>query len=237
MPRKPRFNLTGIPQHVIQRGNNREPCFYSEQDYRRYLDDLKQSAIKYDCRIHAYVLMTNHVHLLVTPMKDHGISNMMQALGRRYVYYVNKTYRRTGTLWEGRYKSSLVDSDYYLLTCMRYIELNPVRANMVEHPGEYKWSSYSANAQDAYDNLIEQHPKYLELAKLDEERKTAYRELFRNHMDSDILHEIRDSLNHELVLGRSYFKDKIEAITNRQTRLGNPGRPMVGEEGAIYVVY
>lgn len=237
MPRKPRFNLVGIPQHVIQRGNNREPCFYSEQDYRRYLDDLKTSASKYDCRIHAYVLMTNHVHMLVTPMKDHGISDMMQAQGRRYVYYVNKTYHRTGTLWEGRYKSSLVDSEHYLLTCMRYIELNPVRASMVEHPGEYKWSSYAANAQNGYDGLIERHPTYLGLAATNKDRQTAYRELFRNHMDSDTLHEIRESLNHELVLGRSYFKDKIEEITNRQTRLGVPGRPMIGEGGAIYVVY
>jgi putative transposase len=237
MPRKPRFNLIGIPQHVIQRGNNREPCFYAEQDYRRYLDDLKESADKYDCRVHAYVLMTNHVHMLVTPMKDHGVSDMMQALGRRYVYYINKTYRRTGTLWEGRYKSSLVDSNHYLLTCMRYIELNPVRANMVAHPGEYKWSSYPANAQDAYDAVIEGHPTYLELSAVAESRQAAYRELFRNHMDNDTLHEIRESLNHELVLGRSYFKDKIEEITNRQTRLGIPGRPMIGEEEAIYVVY
>ena len=138
MPRKPRFNLVGIPQHVIQRGHNREPCFYAEQDYQQYLDDLKEVAKKYECCIHAYVLMTNHIHMLVTPMVDHGISNMMQALGRRYVYYINKSYHRSGTLWEGRYKSSLIDSDKYLLVCMRYIELNPVRAAMVEHPGEYQ---------------------------------------------------------------------------------------------------
>ena len=237
MPRKPRFNLVGIPQHVIQRGNNREPCFYTAQDYRRYLDDLKEAAKKYDCRVHAYVLMTNHVHILVTPMVDHGISNMMQALGRRYVYYINKSYHRSGTLWEGRYKSSLIDSDQYLLTCMRYIELNPVRATMVEHPGEYKWSSYHVNAQNDYDGLIESHPTYLELGLDAAVRQAAYRELFKNHLDNDTLHEIRESLNHELVLGRSYFKDKIEEITNRQTRLGNPGRPMIGEEGAIYVVY
>ena len=139
MPRKPRFNLIGIPQHVIQRGNNREPCFYAEQNYRRYLDDLREVAEKYRCRIHAYVLMTNHVHILVTPMVEYGISQMMQALGRRYVYYINMTYKRTGTLWEGRFKASLIDSDAYLLTCMRYIELNPIRANMVSHPGEYQW--------------------------------------------------------------------------------------------------
>lgn len=236
MPRKQRFNLIGIPQHVIQRGNNREPCFYAEDDYRRYLEDLKESAEKYDCRIHAYVLMTNHVHLLVTPMKESGISQMMQALGRRYVYYINKTYKRTGTLWEGRYKSSLIDSDNYLLTCMRYIELNPIRASMVNHPGEYKWSSYHANAQGDINSLIESHPLYIELGTNEKVRQENYRELFRHHMDNDILHEIRESLNHELVLGHSYFKDKIEEVTQRQTKIGQPGRPRVEEEEGVYLV-
>ena len=236
MPRKPRFNLVGIPQHVIQRGNNREPCFYAEEDYRRYLDDLQESAVKFDCRIHAYILMTNHVHLLITPMADYGISQMMQSLGRRYVHYVNKTYKRTGTLWEGRYKSSLIDSDRYLLTCMRYIELNPVRASMVDHPGEYKWSSYHTNAQGGSDPLIEVHPLYMELGADAEIRLAAYRELFRHHMDNDTLHEIRESLNHELVLGRSCFKDKIGEITKRQTRMGLPGRPKVEEEEGIYLI-
>jgi putative transposase len=236
MPRKPRFNLVGIPQHVIQRGNNREPCFFAEEDYRRYLDDLSESASKFHCRFHAYILMTNHVHLLVTPMMESGISQMMQALGRRYVYYVNKTYKRTGTLWESRYKSSLIDSDHYLLTYMRYIELNPVRANMVNHPSEYKWSSYHANAQGSVDQLIEPHPLYLELDDDPVKRQEVYRELFRHHMDNDLLHEIRESLNHELVLGRSYFKDKIEEMTKRQTRLGMPGRPRVEEEEGVYLI-
>lgn len=236
MPRKPRFNLVGIPQHVIQRGNNREACFYAEEDYQRYLDDLRESTVKFDCRIHAYVLMTNHVHLLVTPMAKYGISQMMQALGRRYVYYVNKTYKRTGTLWEGRYKSSLIDSDRYLLTCMRYIELNPIRASMVNHPGEYKWSSYHANAQGDIEPLIESHPLYIELGTTAKVRLAAYRELFRHHINNDTLHEIRESLNHELVLGRSHFKDKIEEITKRQTRMGQPGRPRIEEEVGEYLV-
>ncbi|MEJ2652255.1 MAG: transposase [Gammaproteobacteria bacterium] len=234
MPRKPRFNLVDVPQHVIQRGNNREPCIYTEADYRRYLDDLQESAVKFNCRIHAYVLMTNHVHLLATPMADYGIAQMMQALGRRYVYYVNKTYKRTGTLWEGRYKSSLIDSDRYLLTCMRYIELNPIRANMVSHPGEYKWSSYHANAQGRDDALTEPHALYLELGANPDIRQTAYRDFFRHHMDNEILHEIRESLNHELVLGCSYFKDEIEEITKRQTRLGSPGRPKAEDEESVY---
>jgi putative transposase len=227
MPRKPRFNLIGIPQHLPLLCIH---CFYAEEDYRRYLDDSQECADKFECRIHAYVLMTNHVHLLVTPMAEYGISQMMQALGRRYVYYVNKTYKRTGTLWEGRYKSSLIDSDCYLLTCMRYIELNLVRANMVNHPGEYKWCSYNTNAQGRADALVAPHPIYLELGANTDLRHTAYRELFRH----DMLHEIRESLNHELVLGRSYFKDKIEEITARQTRLGVPGRPRVEDEVGVY---
>lgn len=236
MPRKPGFNLVGIPQHVIQRGNNREPCFYAVEDYRRYLDDLQESAMKFECHVHAYVLMTNHVHLLVTPFTDNGISQMMQSLGRRYVYYINKTYKRTGTLWEGRYKSSLIDSDAYLLTCMRYIELNPVRARMVDHAGEYKWSSYQSNAQGGKDPLVSPHPIYLELGTTGEVRQDAYRELFRYHVDDESLDDIRDALNHELVLGRSYFKDKIEAITNRQVRPGVPGRPRVEEGQASYFI-
>ena len=237
MPRKPRFNLPGIPQHVIQRGNNREPCFLSEQDYTRYLEDLGQVAHKHQCHIHAYVLMTNHVHLLITPQIEHGISTMMQALGRRYVKYINHTYRRTGTLWEGRYKASLIDSEPYLLTCMRYIELNPVRAQMVQHPGEYKWSSYAANAFGKANPLIYPHPLYRALGTTPDIRCHAYRELFRHHMNNDTLHVIREALNHELVLGRSYFKDKIEAITKRKTRLGQPGRPMIEEEEGVYYLY
>ena len=203
MARKPRFNLPGIPQHVIQRGNNREPCFYAEQDYCRYLDDLIESSNKYQCQIHAYVLMTNHVHLLVTPLVEHGISSIMRTLGRRYVHYINKHYRRSGTLWEGRFKASLVNSDQYLLTCMRYIELNPVRARMVGHPGEYTWSSYHANAQCKNDPLIEPHTLYLSLGGSDESRRSTYRELFQHHIDT--LHDIRSALNQELVPGRSYY--------------------------------
>lgn len=236
MPRKPRFTLPGVPQHVIQRGNNRDPCFLAEHDYRRYLEELALCANRFGCRIHAYVMMTNHVHLLLTPMREHGIAEMMQALGRRYVYYVNNTYRRTGTLWEGRYKASLVDSEGYLLSCMRYIELNPIRAGMVIHAGEYEWSSYGANAQGRADPLLSPHPLYTSLGATPAERQFAYRELFRHHLDESLLHEIRDAVNHELVLGRSYFKSRIEALTSRQVRPGHPGRPRVEEEAGVYYI-
>jgi putative transposase len=234
MPRKPRFNLPGVPQHIIQRGNNREPCFYSVQDYQHYLEDLKISALKNDCRIHAYVLMTNHVHLLITPMSENGIPQMMQALGGRYVKYINSTHKRTGTLWEGRYKASLVDSDMYLLTCMCYIELNPVRAGMVEHPAEYQWSSYHHNAHNPKTDFIERHPVFSMLGDTAEERMFVYRELFQRYIENDVIHKIRDALNQELVLGRPGFKDIIENITKRKTRLGKPGRPYVKEKRTEY---
>ena len=218
MPRKPRFNLLGVPQHVIQRGNNREPCFYSEQDYLHYLTDVKEVAKKFDCHIHAYVLMTNHVHLLLTPMIENGISLFMQSIGRRYVRYFNETYNRTGTLWEGRYKASLVDSDSYLLSCMCYIEMNPVRATMVAHPDEYKWSSYNQNAQVSNRTLVDHHPVFETLGDSIEERQFVYRGLFERYFDNDVIHQIRDALNQELVLGRTVFKEKIEEITRRQAR-------------------
>ena len=147
MARQPRFVLPGQPQHVIQRGNNRQDIFRADEDYAFYLEKAEEAANKHECDIHAYVLMTNHVHLLVTPHLENSISKMMQMIGRYYVQYFNYRYRRTGTLWEGRYKASLIDSEQYLLTCMRYIELNPVRAtNMADHPSDYRWSSYGSNA-------------------------------------------------------------------------------------------
>lgn len=227
MARKPRFNLPGMPQHVIQRGNNREPCFFEQTDYRRYLAYLREAADKNHCRLHAYVLMTNHVHLLLTPMAEHGVAHLMQDLGRKYVRYINRQHQRTGTLWEGRYKSSLIDSEAYLLTCMRYIELNPVRAGMVQEPGDYPWSSYGCNAHGKTNVLVTPHPLFIGLGMDPATRQRAYRELFSDHLDMNVLQEIRETLNQELVLGRESFKDKIEQITDRRTRPGQSGRPKI----------
>jgi len=161
----------------------------------------------------------------------------MQDLGRKYVRYINHSYKRSGTLWEGRVKASLVDSDGYLLTCMRYIEMNPVRANMVNHPGEYSWSSYHANAQDKPNTVITPHPLYESLGSTKGEKQHAYRELFRYHIDHTTLHDIREALNQELVLGRGDFKERIEQMTQRQTRPGLSGRPRAEEELAHYYIY
>ncbi len=146
MPRKVRVYLAGMPCHVIQRGNNRQVCFYADEDYLFYKECLLDACKRYHVVTHAYVLMTNHVHLLMTPEDADGISAVMQSVGRRYVQYINKMYCRSGTLWEGRYKASIVSAEDYLLACYRYIEMNPVVASMVEHPGDYRWSSYRANS-------------------------------------------------------------------------------------------
>jgi len=237
MARKPRIFLPEIPQHVVQRGNNREPCFFAEEDYRYYLECLSEAAKKYDCQIHAYVLMTNHVHLLVTSNEEYALSGMMQSLGRRYVRYINHTYKRTGTLWEGRYKASLVQTENYLLACSRYIELNPVRANMIETTGEYMWSSYNHNAWGKEDICVTEHDMYRRLGNNPVQQQVAYRELFRNHMNNEALHEIRDALNHEAILGSGYFKEKVEGILNRRVQPGKPGRPRIEEEAGMYEVY
>jgi putative transposase len=163
MARLPRLDLPGIPQHVVQRGNDRQACFATDVDYGQYLQELREAALKHDCAVHAFVLMTNHVHLLVTPSGAGAISRMMQAVGRRYVGSFNARYRRTGTLWEGRFKAALIDSERYLMACYRYVELNPVRAGMTTSPGEYPWSSYAHNAWGQQHPLIAPHQEYLNL--------------------------------------------------------------------------
>lgn len=224
MARLPRLYLPGCAQHVIQRGNNREACFYDEADYQAYLSCLKDAAAKYEVAIHAFVLMTNHVHLLVTPDNEQGVSRMMQAQGRKYVQYFNFTYGRTGTLWEGRYKSTLVDADNYLLTAYRYIELNPVRANMVTHASEYPWSSYQGNALGRPIEWLIPHPMYRQLGKTAAERQNAYRALFRGRMPERDLAAIREATNKAWVLGDDRFKAQIEAETGRRSApLGRGG--------------
>lgn len=216
MARLPRLNLPGIPQHVVQRGNNRQACFFEDEDYTVYLDKMKLYSRKYNVAVHSYVLMTNHVHLLLTPSTTTGVSQLMQSLGRYYVRYINQTYERTGTLWEGRYKSTLVDSDNYFLTVSRYIELNPVRADMVAHPSDYPWSSYRQNALGVPVELITPHSLYTALAKTDKPRQKRYRALFENEIAEYTVEEIRESLNRAWVLGSRQFKRRIEKKTGRR---------------------
>ena len=231
MARMPRYVVPGQPQHVIQRGNNRQAIFGADADYRFYLDKLAEAANKHECDIHAYVLMTNHVHLLVTPRAAHSIAKMMQSLGRYYVQYFNYSYKRTGTLWEGRYKATLIDTECYLLICMRYIELNPVRAaNMVDHPSKYPWSSYRYNALGGRDNLITPHEEYTRLGVSGEERRWAYRQLFRTHIPEMTLEAIREATNKAWVLGSDRFKIKMEKELRRPVVSSGHGGDRKSEE-------
>lgn len=225
MARLPRFYLPNQPLHVIQRGNNREPIFAADADYHFYLRCLQDAADTHSLTVHAYVLMTNHVHLLVTPVTETSLSKTLQSIGRRYVQYFNFSYQRTGTLWEGRYKSTLIDSERYLLTCMRYIEMNPVRAEMVAHPSEYLWSSYRANAQGNADVLLAPHELYQRLGRSDEERKSAYRQLFRAQVSKSDVDAIRNATNKGWVLGDSQFGEKVSALTDRRAMPMARGRP------------
>ncbi|SFO06708.1 putative transposase, partial [Formivibrio citricus] len=209
MPRRPRLSLPNVPMHLIQRGNNRQACFFADEDYRFYLEWLKDYAGKNRCRIHAYVLMTNHVHLLVSSESGDGVAALMKALGQRYVQYVNRRYRRSGSLWEGRFRSCLTQDEGYLLACQRYIELNPVRAGMVEHPAEYRWSSYRVNAQGEDDLLIEPHELYCALGTDPAARQAAYRELFRYQLEPGMVDAIRRATNGNFALGDSRFGEEI----------------------------
>ena len=233
MPRRARIRFAGIPQHVIQRGNNRAACFFAEGDYRIYLDCLQQGAERYGCEIHAYVLMTNHVHLLTTPECEDSLPQMMRYLGSRYVHYVNHTYRRSGTLWEGRYKSCLVDTGRYVLSCYRYIELNPVRAGMVQGAGDYKWSSYGAHALGQVNELVQDHSCYVALGSDEETRRAAYQALFLQQVDEETLIGIREAVNKGNALGSERFKDEIEAALARSVRPGAAGRPRKQQDRGV----
>jgi len=225
MARLNRVSPVGVPQHIIQRGTNRQAIFAGESNMRAYLGWLKEYSVKYEVEIHAWVLMTNHIHILCTPQIEKATSLMMQSIGRMYVRYFNHTYQRTGTLWEGRFKSCLVQSEQYLLSLYRYIELNPVRADMVKDPSEYSWSSYNNNALGIYTNLRTPHEEYLRLGKDDEERQEAYRDLFKVQIGKELLKEIRESTNRGLALGSSSFSRQIEELTSCRVTKKKMGRP------------
>ena len=225
MARLARVASIGVPQHIIQRGNNRQVCFASEEDMKAYLNWLKECAMKHQVDVHAWVLMTNHVHLLCTPWKENAISRMMQSIGSLYVRYYNHTYQRSGTLWEGRFKSCLVQSERYLLELYRYIELNPVRAEMVDEPSDYSWSSYAINALGVESELQTPHPEYLALGASKNERLSNYRDLFKASVGKESLREIRKSIGKGLALGSEQFALQIEALTNQRVTARKPGRP------------
>lgn len=214
-----------MPQHIVQRGINRQPCFISEQDRTAYLEWLEKYSKAYQVAIHAWVLMSNHVHLLCTPNTPDGIGKIMQSLGRSYVRYFNDTYHRNGTLWDGRYKMSIVQPGYYLLQLYRYIELHPVRSGLVSNPADYRWSSYQDKAFGAAGNLWTPHDIYLALGENEQTRQNSYRCLLSTPIDGELLEEIRRCIRSGLAIGNDCFKERIERLTGQRVTAKRRGRP------------
>ncbi len=215
MPRQPRPVIPEIPLQITQRGNNRQICFFDRSDFMVYLDLLRKAAKQSSCQLHAYVLMSNHIHLLVTPSDEAGPGAMMKSLGENYVRYVNRRYERTGGLWEGRYRSCLVQSETYLMVCQRYIELNPVRAGMVAAPFHYHWSSYRCNAHGEVNELVTPHELYLRLGRGSDERIHAYRALFNEVLGGNTMKQLRRATNGGLALGNQSFTDRVQELLKR----------------------
>ncbi len=225
MPRKPRFFLPRVPVHVVQRGHNRSAVFFDDFDYLEYLRCLKQAVDSCGCAVHAYVLMTNHIHILLTPERKDSVGCLFQSIGRHYVRYINSTYQRHGGLWEGRYKANIIDSQRYLFSCMRYIELNPVRAGMVSHPAEYRWSSYAANALGTSNAILSAQYEYTKLGSTADERQSVYRGLIGRDKCTDDLEILRSALQTGTPIGNDKFIAEIETTLGVKVGFAHPGRP------------
>ena len=236
MARLPRYVIPGQPQHIIQRGNNRQVIFAAEGDYQFFRDAMIEAAGRFGLAIHAYVWMTNHIHLLATPTHTDSISKTFQSVGGKYVKYFNHTYRRSGTLWEGRYRATVVDSERFLLSVMRYIELNPVRAGMVGHPRDYPWSShrrYAYGEMGVNLNWLIEPDQYRKIERTEEARKAAYRDLLKAGVDADDLTAIRDATHKGWALGDKRFREMIEGLGERRAAPAAMGRPRKSAESSV----
>ncbi len=225
MPRPTRLILPGQTHHIVQRGNNRQAVFFSDDDRQFFLKRLGEALGAEGCALHAYVLMTNHFHLVITAGGAESIPRLMQSLGRRYVSHVNREYGRTGTLWEGRYKSTILDSESYVLVCHRYVEANPVRAKLVSRPEDYPWSSYRHNAVGRKDPLLREHATYKALAATVAARRAAYRELFGPGLTDEQVETIRDATRRGWVPGSERFRREVERALGRRVDPPRRGRP------------
>lgn len=231
MARLPRLTVAGYPHHIIQRGNNRQPIFSDNADYEALLDMLAENARKHGVALHAYVLMTNHFHLLATPETTEGMPQMMQAVGRRYVRHFNQRHQRTGTLWEGRYKSTLIQADRYLLACMAYIDLNPVRAALVADPRDYRWSSHAHYAGLRDDKLVTPHPLFWALGNTPFAREAAYTELVRAGIGQQQQQALTQSALQGWALGEPDYVADLQKRTARRVSKGRAGRPPAAPKG------
>lgn len=225
MARQPRLTVPGYPHHVIQRGNNRQLVFVDEADQRLMLDLLAEYAARDKVAIHAYVLMGNHFHLLATPSTEKGLPSMMQSVGRRYVQIFNRRHARTGTLWEGRYRATLVQTDRYLLACMAYIDLNPVRAGLVARPADWPWSSHRHHIGQTTDRLVTPHALYWGLGNTPFAREAAYADLVQQGVARDQQAALTESALKGWALGTPEFLDDLQKQTDRRMTRGRPGRP------------
>jgi putative transposase len=225
MPRPPRLDFHGLPQHLIVRGNDRKPIFFSREDRLYFLKCLGEARAKRSCDIHAFVLMGNHVHLLATGHAQRAVSRMMQDVGRAYVTHVNKLHGRTGALYEGRFKSSVVETTQYFLTCMRYIECNPVRARLAPHPGAYEWSSFGQNITGEPTGLITPHAEYIGLGRDAGMRAMTYASLFNEPIDDGKLAAIRLGVSQGKAVGTESFCKGLEALVGRPVSFAPRGRP------------
>jgi putative transposase len=230
MARKPRLVVAGMPHHVVQRGNNKDRIFFSSADYKFFLDVLLEAKTRYPCRIYSYCLMINHFHLLISPEKNENISLLMKLLGAKYVRYINKAYGRTGTLWEGRFKCSLVQEELYFLSCLRYIEMNPLRAGMVNSPEMYRWSSFRFRGFGEKSPFLDLDPWYNSLAEQAQERQFAYRKFFQDSASEKASESIRGMIRKGSVVGNREFEQEIETITGRKVHVRPPGRPWKSEK-------
>ncbi|AOF84653.1 transposase IS200 like family protein [Hydrogenophaga sp. RAC07] len=225
MARLPRLTVAGYPHHVIQRGNNRQPIVKTDADREVLLELMGENAKKHQVAINAYVLMDNHFHLLLTPETGEGVPLMMQAVGRRYVRYFNDLYQRTGTLWEGRYKSTLIQTDRYLLACMAYLDLNPVRAGIVNDPKQYVWSSHRHFIGQTSDRRVTPHPLVWSLGNTPFAREAAYTELVRAGLAADAQQAITHATLHGWALGDEGFVETLQKQTSRRISEARAGRP------------
>lgn len=227
MARVARVVLPEVPVHLIQRGHNRAQIFFTSKDALLFLQWLEEAAILHGVAVHAYVLMTNHVHLLATPQHSHSLARLTRSVGTRYAMHINAAHQRTGALWEGRYRTSIIDAERYFLICSRYIELNPVRAGLAATPEAYRWSSFRSNVGERSDSLVSPHPIYQSLGKDRTERSQSYRALFDQALPAPTLEEIRTAINGCRVLGQEKFIDALETETGYPIKPARPGRPRV----------
>lgn len=232
MPRTARIRFPRVPMHVHQRGHNRARSFSDESEFELYLGLLGEFCANTDCKLHAYVLMTNHLHLLLTPEHAHSVTALMSRVNQRFVQHVNRKHERTGSLWEGRFRSSLIDSERYFFTCQRYIELNPVRARMVDDPGRYRWSSYGFNAIGEPSQGVTPHDLYLALGPTDAARQRGYRELFRREIPVAELDAIRAGLKGGRPVGGEAFVREMRRLFGARAILGQSGRRPKGPSAA-----